>query len=236
MVLHVLLGVGQARPHAPDVALHLLSGRGCAVLERARLLADARPLVGEADGVAAVEDGDGGLDEVRVHEVLDNLADDGERDAPALLLGEAGDRCGDFLEVGADVLGLHHHDAGRCRRVVEDGDAGRVAHDGAEDVDLGVGGRFGPRAGVRGAGRWLWCGHWVAYLAVLRRGVLRGHGAWRGRRLRVCHVALLPGSRRGQPGYVCRPLPDEGIERVCHLPPHFLVPFPATDFRHLSIT
>ena len=233
MVLHVLLGVGQARPHAPDVALHLLGCRGGAVLERTRLLADARPLVGEADGVAAVEDGDGWLDEVGVHEVLDNLADDGERDAPALLLGETGDRRGDFLEVGADVLGLHHHDAGCGRRVVEDGDAGRVAHDGAEDVGLGVGGRFfGPRVGMRGAGRWLWCGHWVACLAVL----LRGCGALSWRRLRACHVALLPGSWRGQPGYVRRPLPDEGIERVCHLPPHSLVPFPATDFRHLSIT
>ena len=129
VVLHVLLGVGQAAADPADVLLHLLGCRGGAVLEGARLLLDAGALVGEADGVSVVEDGDGRLDEVGVHEVLDDLADHGEGDLAALLLREFGDGGGYLLEVGAHVLGLYHHDARGRRRVVEDGDAGRVGDD-----------------------------------------------------------------------------------------------------------
>ena len=146
--IHVLLRVGQPRPHASDVLLHLLGGRRRAVFERAVLLLDAGPLVREADGVSAVEDRDGWLDEVGVHEVLDNLADHGKRDGAALLLGELGDGRGDLLEVGAHVVGLHHHDARGRRGVVKDGDARGVCYHGTEP-GLGGGALLAHYLGLR---------------------------------------------------------------------------------------
>ena len=124
LVHHVLLRVGQTAPHAADVVLHLLGGAGGAVLKGQVLLLDAGPLVREADGVPAVQDGYGRRLEVRVDEVLDDLSDDHEGDGAALLVREAVDRGRNLLKEAADVLGLHHDYARGRRRVVVDGNAG----------------------------------------------------------------------------------------------------------------
>ena len=124
LVHHVLLRVGQTAPHAADVVLHLLGGAGGAVLKGQVLLLDSGPLVREADGVPAVQDGYGRRFEVRVDEVLDDLSDDHEGDSAALLVREAVDRGRNLLKEAADVLGLHHYHARGRRRVVVDGNAG----------------------------------------------------------------------------------------------------------------
>ncbi len=62
-------------------------------------------------------------------EVFDNLANDGEADLAALLLGELGDGGGYLLQVGAHVLGLDHHHARGRGGVVEDGYAGGIGDD-----------------------------------------------------------------------------------------------------------
>ena len=129
LVDHVLLGIGQPRSHAADIALHLLGRRGGAVFERALLGCDARALVGEADGVALVEDRDRGRDERRVDVVLDDFADDHERDGAALLVREARHLAGDLLEVGAHILGVDDDHARCCCRIVVDRDASRIAHE-----------------------------------------------------------------------------------------------------------
>ena len=97
-------------------------------MERELLVGDAGTLVREADRVACVEDGDDGLDEVRMNEVLYHLADDREGDATALLLCEPRDGCCDLLEVGPDVGRLDHHDAWCRSCVVIDGDTRWEAH------------------------------------------------------------------------------------------------------------
>ena len=127
MVVKILLRVRQTRSHATDVELHLLGGGGGAIFQRAVLFFDAWALVGKADGVAIVENRDGRLNEIRVDEVLDNLANDHEGDVATLLARKSCHLGGDFFKVAAHVGGIDDHHARRRRGVVIDGNTRCVA-------------------------------------------------------------------------------------------------------------
>ena len=123
LVGHVLLGIRKARADASDIAAHLFCSRACAVLEGAPLLLDPWPLIGEPYRHPVVQDRDRGLHEVGMDEVLDNLSYHHERDRASLFMGKARDLACDLLEIGADILGLHDDDPGRCSCIVVDRDA-----------------------------------------------------------------------------------------------------------------
>ena len=61
--------------------------------------------------------------------ILDDLADDHERDGAALLVRKTCHLAGDFLEVGAHILGVDDDHARRCCRIVVDRDARGIAHE-----------------------------------------------------------------------------------------------------------
>ena len=85
-------------------------------------------LVGEANGVAAVQNGDGGAHKVRVDVVLHDLADDHEGDGATLLVGELVGDTRDLLQVIANRLGFDDHDARRDGGIVVYRDAGLVVN------------------------------------------------------------------------------------------------------------
>ncbi|VWM11845.1 Uncharacterised protein [Collinsella intestinalis] len=60
-VFNILLDHGQACARASDIALLLSVGACDAELECALFISDTRSLVGKADGVAVIQDGDDGF-------------------------------------------------------------------------------------------------------------------------------------------------------------------------------
>ena len=126
LVLEPLLRVRKPRSNASDVAFHLCGCRGRAIFKRTDLVGNARTLVREANGVAAIKNGDGRLHEVGVDEVLNNLANDREGDRAALLLGKARDLSRNVLKKGPDVRRFYNNHARCGRGIVKDGNAGRV--------------------------------------------------------------------------------------------------------------
>ena len=147
-----LEGLARERQPGPDTAddLPLVGGRGGeAGLEGAVLVVDPGPVVGDADGLAVVEDGDDNVAEVGVQEVLDELLDDRVRHLAALLaavviglLRQGGDQ-------GGQILLLDGDDARRAGECVVDGDARglQAERDGGERAVVGrfsLGGRPGP--------------------------------------------------------------------------------------------
>ena len=122
---------GQARSDATDVAFHRLDGGREAGELGLVLVLDARPLVGEADGVAPVEDGYDDLDESRMDEILRNLADDGVGDGPALRFRLFVDGGRERLDV---VGGRRRHDLGYARGAAQI----VVERDARDGRDVGV--------------------------------------------------------------------------------------------------
>ena len=122
-VFQVLLHHGKPGSGSADIPFHLAVCAGNAKVEGALLVVDARSLIGEADGVAAVENRDDGLCKVRVDKVFDNLADNHERDVSSLFFHALVDGVGCLFQIGADVLRFDDDDT-RCRQhVVIDRDA-----------------------------------------------------------------------------------------------------------------
>ena len=95
-------------------------------MQRLVLLANARPLVAEADRVAAVKDGDSRLDERGMNEVFDKLANDGEGNRATLLARELGDFLRDLCQEVSHVARFDYDDSRRYRRVVVNGDPGGI--------------------------------------------------------------------------------------------------------------
>ena len=118
--------MGETGSSAADISFHTAICAGYAKVEGALLVVDARPLVGKANGVAPIEDGDDGLREVRVDEVFHNLANHHERDMTALFLHALIDGVGRLFQIGTDVLRLDNDHARRRQHVVVDGDARRI--------------------------------------------------------------------------------------------------------------
>ena len=79
-------------------------------------------MVGEPDRVAVVEDGDAGLHELGVDEVLAHLADHRVGDAAPLRLRELVGLCRNVLYIACDVARLDVDDARSREKIVVDGD------------------------------------------------------------------------------------------------------------------
>ena len=103
-VFQVFLHHGKACPGAADIPFHLAVCAGYAKVEGTLFVVDARTLIGEADGIATVENRDDGLCKMRVDKVFDNLADNHQRDASSLLFHALIDGVGCLFQVGTDVL------------------------------------------------------------------------------------------------------------------------------------
>ena len=99
--------------------------RGEAGQKGALLVVDAGAVVGDADHLAAVEDGDDDVAEVRVDEVLDELADDRVRHLAALLAAVVVGLLGQRGDERRQVVVLDAHHARRAGERVVDGDAWR---------------------------------------------------------------------------------------------------------------
>ena len=118
-VFQVLLHHGKTRSSSADIPLHLTVCAGHAKVKGALLVIDARPLVGKANRVSAVQDRDDGLCKVGVDKVFDNLANDHERDMAALFLHALVDGVSRLFQIRADVLRLDDdHARGRQHVVV----------------------------------------------------------------------------------------------------------------------
>ena len=160
--LERLAGEGQPGPDAAD-DLPLVGGRGGeAGEERTVLVVHPRAVVGDADRLTVVEDGDDDVAEVRVQEVLDDLLEDRVRHLAALLAAVVVGLLRQRGDEGGEVLLLDGDHARRTGERVVDRDAGGLEAErdrGEWAVGSGAGGgvrrgRGGgsPRRGLPGGG------------------------------------------------------------------------------------
>src|SRR2546425_9116876 len=99
-------GHRKAGAHPLDEPAHRWGGRGEARFQCERFVYDPRSMVGDADGIAIVQNTNDGPLEERVDEILNNLPDDDERDAPATLACETVRTCGQVADELVKLLAV----------------------------------------------------------------------------------------------------------------------------------
>ena len=98
---------GKARPDAPNIVFHRLDGRRKPWHLGLFFRGDAGAMIGEADGVPFVENGDHYLFEARMDEIFGNLPNNGVRDGPPCTVGLFVNRGGERLDISRRVGGFY---------------------------------------------------------------------------------------------------------------------------------